>query len=152
MLEVGVKVNDFTLKNKEGIDVKLSELKKDKTVIFFYPKNNTIGCTKEACSFNDLKSEYDKNNIAVIGISSDSSNSHANFSYSYSLELDLLSDPDKEVIEYFGVVNKLTKSKRAKRATFILDEDLNIIYVYNKVRPATHGEDVLKRILDNDFT
>ncbi len=151
MLKVGSKVKDFTLKDKHGNDVKLSELKKDKTVIFFYPKNNTIGCTKEACSFNDLTSEYDKNNIAVIGISTDSPSSHLNFSYSYSLNINLLSDQDKEITSYFGVINEATKSKRAKRTTFILDNDLNIIYVYNKVKPATHGEDVLNRILNNDF-
>lgn len=151
MLEVGIKVKDFTLKNSEGKDVKLSDLKNDLTVIFFYPKNNTIGCTKEACSFNDLKEEFDKRNVSLIGISTDSYNSHRGFINEYSLDLELLSDSNKEITSYFGVINEQTKSKRAKRVTFILDSNLKIVYVFDKVRPATHGREVLDKIIKGEF-
>lgn len=151
MLKVGEKVKDFTLKNKRGEDVKLSEVAKKYTVIFFYPKNNTIGCTKEACSFNELKNEYDEEEIALIGISTDSSSSHMNFSRQYSLDLILLSDADKKVSKYFNVINYETKTERAKRVTFILDSDLKVIYRYDKVKPATHGYDVLKKIKERNF-
>lgn len=151
MLDVGFIVKDFTLKNKKEQDVRLSDVKGDKTVIFFYPKNNTIGCTKEACGFNDLKSEFDKRNISLIGISTDSPFSHAGFAAQYSLDLVLLSDHDKEISNYFGVINEDTISKRARRITFILDEDLKIIYRFDKVRPNTHAQDVLDLIKREGF-
>lgn len=152
MMNIGDKIKDFNLKDKLGNNIKLSDVKKDYTVIFFYPKNNTIGCTKEVCSFNDLLHEYDKSKIALIGISTDSSNSHLNFSNQYSLDLLLLSDVNRKVSSYFGVINEQTKTKRAKRVTFILDKDLKVIYKYDKVRPAEHGFEVLKRIKDKNFS
>lgn len=146
MLNVNDVVKDFSLKNAYDEDVRLSSVKGKYTVIFFYPKNNTIGCTKEACSFSDLKGEFDNLDVTLVGISVDSSNSHFNFMSQYSLDLILLSDPDREISNYFGVVNNKTKSKRAKRVTFILDSNLKIIYKYDKVRPASHGEEVLEKI------
>lgn len=151
MLEVGFTIKDFTLKNGEEQDVRLSDVKGDKTVIFFYPKNNTIGCTKEACGFNDLKSEFEKRNISLIGISTDSPLSHAGFAAQYSLDLILLSDHDKEISNYFGVINEDTISKRARRVTFILDKDLKIIHRFDKVRPNTHAQDVLDLIKREGF-
>lgn len=151
MLEVGFQVNDFTLKNSKGNSVYLNQLKGEKTVIFFYPKNNTIGCTKEVCSFNDLKEEFEKRNISLIGISTDSSSSHAGFMSQYSLDVTLLSDYDKEISKYFGVINENSKNKRARRITFILDEDLKIIYRYDVVRPSDHGLEVLNKIIKGDF-
>lgn len=143
MLEVGFTVKDFTLKNAKGKNITLSDIKGEKTVIFFYPKNNTIGCTKEVCSFNDLKDEFTKRNITLVGISTDSHTSHAGFSLQYSIDITLLSDHEKEVSRYFGVINEESKHQRARRITFILDEDLKIIYRYDKVKPASHGQDVL---------
>lgn len=151
MLDVGFVVKDFTLKNGEEKDVRLSKVKGDKTVIFFYPKNNTIGCTKEACGFNDLKSEFDKRNTTIIGISIDSPYSHAGFAAQYSLDIILLSDSDKEISNYFGVINEETKSKRARRITFLLDKDLKIIHRFDRVRPDTHAQEVLDLIIREGF-
>lgn len=151
MLEIGFEVKNFTLKNAQGKNCSLNDLKGKKTVIFFYPKNNTIGCTKEVCSFNDLKEEYYKRNIALIGISTDSFLSHAGFSCQYSIDITLLSDRDKKISNYFGVINETSKNKRAKRVSFILDENLKIIYIFDKVKPATHGKEVLDKIIKGDF-
>lgn len=151
MLNVNDYVKDFNLKNAFGKFVKLSDVKKDYTVIFFYPKNNTIGCTKEACSFNDYLNEFNDLNVSLIGISTDSSLSHFNFKNQYGLDLLLLSDANRTISEYFGVINEETKTKRTKRVTFILDEDLKIIYRYDKVKPATHGSEVLKKIKEKNF-
>lgn len=151
MLNVNDIVKDFNLKNAFGEPVRLSAVKKEYTVIFFYPKNNTIGCTKEVCSFNDNLREFNNLNVKLIGISVDSSLSHLNFKNQYGLDLLLLSDSNKDISNYFGAINKKTKTKRAKRITFILDKDLKIIYRYDKVKPATHGDDVLKRIKEKNF-
>lgn len=146
MLNVGDTVKDFSLKDAFKEDVWLSKIAKKYTVIFFYPKNHTISCTKEACSFNDLKREFDLLNVTIIGISVDSPSSHLKFKKQYGLDIILLSDLNRVVSNYFGVINSESKTNRAKRITFILDSNLEVIYRFDHVKPASHGRDVLKLI------
>ncbi len=147
MLNVGMKVNNFTLNDAYGQPRSLKEFRGKKVVIFFYPKNNTTGCTKEACSFNESLEKFAEQNVVVLGISCDTVTSHYKFSREYDLRFTLLSDSKKEVINQFGVLNTSTSTKRrigAKRITFILDENATIIYRFDKVRPANHAEEVLE--------
>ncbi|NLN50037.1 MAG: peroxiredoxin [Acholeplasmataceae bacterium] len=149
MLGVGTKVDNFVLNDAFGNIRSLNEFIGKKVVIFFYAKNNTTGCTKEVCSFNELLAEFKNLNVEVIGISCDSVNSHYKFTKEYGLGVTLLSDQEKTVINYFGVLNvSLSKKRRigAKRITFILDETLKVIHRFDNVRPANHGREVLNFI------
>ena len=150
MLTAGTKAPDFTLTDDKGTTVSLSQFKGKKAVIYFYPKDNTPGCTKEACAFRDIYDVLLEKGAVVIGISADSENSHARFKEKYNLPFFLLSDPEKKVIKEYGAwgEKKLYGNSFLGiiRSTFIVDDKGIISKVFPKVTPKDHAEQVLKAI------
>jgi len=148
MLEIGKKAPDFTLPDFEGKKHKLSDYRGKPVVLYFYPKDNTSGCTKEACSFRDNFSVYKKAGVTVLGVSIDDEKSHEKFINKYELPFTLLSDKDKKVVQKYGVwAEKSMYGKKywgTLRKTFVLDEEGNIVHIFNKVNTATHAQDVLE--------
>jgi len=149
MLKAGDKAPDFRLMSDKNEEVALADyLGKSEVVLYFYPKDNTSGCTKEACSFRDNLAEFNKINTVVLGVSPDSVKSHQNFIAKQSLNFTLLSDPEHEVAEAYGAWGE--KSMYGKkyfgilRTTFIIGMDGVIKHVFEKVKTAGHAEDVLK--------
>ena len=147
MLEIGMKAPDFTLKDKNGNDVSLSDFLGKKVVLYFYPKDNTPGCTRQACAFAGAYAEFEKRGITVIGISKDSVASHQKFAEKYNLPFILLSDPDRIAIEAFGVWQEKKMAGKVGmgvvRTTFIIDEDGVITAVMPKVKPDTNAAEIL---------
>ena len=139
---------DFTLPDENGNDVALSSLRGQRVVLYFYPKDNTPGCTKEACSLRDSAGALESLNAAVIGISPDSSASHAKFIAKHDLPFHLLSDPEHRVMEMYGAYGEKTmygkKTIGVIRSTFIIAADGTVEKIYRKVNTATHGDDVRK--------
>lgn len=141
---------DFTLEETGGSKISLEDFRGKKLVVYFYPKDNTPGCTMEALEFTELKPEFDKLNTVVLGISKDSKESHEKFTEKHDLAIMLLSDESKEVHEKFNVL----KAKKmfgkdymgVERSTFIFDEEGNLIKEYRKVKAAGHAEEVLNYI------
>lgn len=150
MLKVGDKAPDFILKNEQNQDVTLSDFIGKKVVIYFYPKDNTPGCTKEACSFRDVYDDILEAGAVVIGISKDNARSHENFKDKHNLPFYLLSDPNNTVIEAYGAWQEKKMFGKTYmgivRSTFIIDENGNIIKLYPKVKIDTHAEEVLKAL------
>lgn len=148
MLSVGSKVNDFALPDQNGKIHHLSDFKGKKVVIYFYPKDNTSGCTTQACAFRDSYDEFKSLDVKVIGISKDSPKSHQKFIQDYDLPFLLLSDENLEVIESFGVyVEKSMYGKKymgVSRSTFVLNEDHIITHVIEKASPKENALDILK--------
>ena len=148
MIEVGKKAPDFTLPDHTGKKHKLSDYRGKPVALYFYPKDNTSGCTKEACSFRDSFSEFRKAGITVLGISVDDEKSHEKFIDKYSLPFTLLSDKDKKVVQKYNVwVEKNMYGRKymgTARKTFLLDETGKIVHIFNKVKTTTHANDVLK--------
>lgn len=148
MLKEGNIAPDFTLKDANGNDVRLSQFRGKKVILYFYPKDSTPGCTKEACSFRDNKNELDKTNTVILGLSKDSEESHRRFIDKNSLNFTLLSDPEGTVIQSYGAWGEKKLYGKSYmgiiRSTFVIDENGTIIKVYNKVKVATHAEDILK--------
>jgi len=148
LVDIGSKAPDFTLTDFEGKKHKLSDYRGKPVVLYFYPKDDTPGCTKEACSFRDSFKEYRKAGIVVLGISVDDEKSHEKFISKYKLPFTLLSDKDKKVVEKYGVwVEKNMYGKKSwgtARKTFLIDEDGKIVHIFNKVNTDTHAEDVLE--------
>jgi len=132
---------EFKLKADDGKEVSLSDLKGKKSVVYFYPKDNTPGCTKEACSFRDNINFFKSLGIPVFGISIDSIESHKKFKSKYSIPFTLLSDSDKKVVTKLGI---RSISGVALRVTFILDENGKILKIYPKVSPDRHAEEILE--------
>jgi len=147
MLKEGDIAPDFSLISDEGKDIKLSDFRGKKVVLYFYPKDNTPGCTKEACSFRDVYNDILLKGAVVIGISIDPPKSHKKFKEKFVLPFYLLSDPDHKVIEMYGQwVKKSMYGKEyfgTNRATFIIDENGKIIKIFDKVKPDEHGKEVL---------
>ncbi len=139
-IKEGDKFPDFKLKADDGGEVSLSDLKGKKTVVYFYPKDNTSGCTKEACSFRDDINDFKSMGIPIFGISVDSTESHRKFKAKYSIPFTLLSDSDKKLISTLGI-KSITGT--ASRVTFILDEEGKVLKVYPKVSPDKHAEELL---------
>ena len=148
MLNEGDKAPNFTLKNEQDQDITLSDFKGKKVVLYFYPKDDTPGCTKEACSFRDVYDDILEANAVVIGISKDNASSHLKFRDKHNLPFYLLSDPDHNVIESYGAWQEKKMFGKTymgiARLTFIIDENGTIIKTYPKVKPDEHGEEVLK--------
>ena len=146
-LKNGDQAPAFSLNNAAGETVKLSDFKGKTVVLFFYPKDDTPGCTKEACGFRDAHEETKKRNIEVIGVSPDGQASHQKFITKYSLPFTLLSDPAHEVMEKYGAwgeKNMYGKTVQGTlRSTFIIDETGKIAHIFRKVKTDTHSEDVL---------
>jgi len=148
MLKQGDKIPEFALKQTDGTSVKSSAWKGQRIVLYFYPKDDTPGCTKEACSIRDSYAKLGKQGIIVYGISPDSVESHQKFSAKYRLPFPLLSDPDHKVSEQFGVwVEKNMYGKKSMgiaRTTFIIGEDSKIAEVITKVDTEAHAEQLLE--------
>ena len=149
MLKVGDEAPDFKLKSDQDEEVSLKDfLGKSDVVLYFYPKDNTSGCTKEACSFRDNIQPIQAKNAVVLGISPDSLKSHQNFISKQNLNFTLLSDPDHEVAEAYGAWGE--KSMYGKkymgilRTTFVIGKDGKIKHVFEKVKPEGHAREVLE--------
>ena len=149
MLEIGTKAPEFTLHDKDGIPVSLSDFLGKKVVLYFYPKDNTPGCTRQACAFAAAYEGFKSQNIAVIGISKDSAASHQKFAQKYDLPFILLSDPERKAIEPFGVWQEKKLYGKLSfgivRTTFIIDENGIVEHVMPKVKPDTNAEEILAR-------
>ena len=147
MLTVGTKAPNFTLPDKDGNMVSLSDFAGKKVVLYFYPKDNTPGCTKQACGYRDEYGEFAKQNAVVIGISKDSVKSHANFAAKFELPFVLLADPDLDAIQKYDVwQGKKLYGKTymgVVRSTYIIDEAGTITHVFEKVKPDTDAQTVL---------
>ncbi len=147
MLKEGSKAPDFTATNQNGQKVKLSDLKGKRVVLYFYPKDDTPGCTKEACSFRDADDEYTKKGIKVLGVSTDSESSHQKFISKFSLPFDLLADTDKNIVEKYGVWGEKSMYGRkymgTLRKTFLIDENGKIVKIFDKVKVDEHADEVL---------
>ena len=153
MLEAGVNAPYFELPDKDGNVVKLSDFKGKKVVLYFYPKDSTPGCTKQACGFRDNYAEYEKYNAVVIGISKDSIKSHTNFTLKQELNFTLLSDTELTAIKAYDVWQEKKNygkvSMGVVRTTYIIDENGVIEKVFNKVKAADNPIDVLEYLKES---
>lgn len=147
MLKVGDKAPLFTLNGKDGKAVSLSDFKGKKVVLYFYPKDNTSGCTKQACAFAAAYGRFRKLGVEVVGVSRDSEKSHVGFAEKYSLPFILLSDPERKVTEAYGVWQEKKLYGKVSfgvvRTTFIIDENGVIEKIMPKVKPDTNAEEIL---------
>ena len=147
MLETGTQAPGFTLSDKDGKERSLSEFRGKKVIIYFYSRDNTAGCTRQANAFAALYDEFKAIGAEVIGISKDSAASHAKFAEKHSLPFVLLSDPERQAIEAFGVWQEKKLygkvSMGVVRTTFIIDENGVIVSIMPKVKPDTNAADVL---------
>ncbi len=147
MLEVGTKAPEFTLPDKDGNPVSLTDFAGKKVVLYFYPKDNTPGCTRQACAFAGAYEEFKKINAVVIGVSKDSVASHQKFAEKHGLPFILLSDPELTAIQAYGVWQEKKNygkvSMGVARSTFIIDENGMIEKVMPKVKPDTNAAEIL---------
>ena len=147
MLEIGMKAPEFTLSDKDGNAVSLSDFLGKKVVLYFYPKDNTPGCTRQACAFAGAYEGFKARDVVVIGISKDSVASHLKFAQKYDLPFILLSDPELQAIQAYGVWQEKKLygkvSMGVVRTTFIIDEQGNIEKVMPKVKPDTNAAEIL---------
>ncbi len=150
MLETGMKAPDFTLNDKDGNAVSLSDFLGKKVVLYFYPKDNTPGCTRQACAFAKEYGEFQKKGVEVIGVSKDSTASHQRFAEKHSLPFILLSDPELTAIQAYGVWQEKKlygkTSMGVVRTTFIIDENGNIEKIMKKVKPDTNAAEILAEL------
>lgn len=137
---VGKSVPGFSAMSTNGYPVSPGDLKGKWVVLYFYPKDDTSGCTKEACAFRDMKKDFEKRDVAVYGLSCDDMPSHEKFVKKYKLNFPLLVDSEHKIAEAFGVWN----GKNADRVTFIINPEGKITKVFPKVSPADHAEEILK--------
>ena len=148
MIQEGMQAPAFTLADKDGNTVSLSEFLAKKVVLYFYPKDNTPGCTRQACAFAAAYGEFAEKNAVVVGISKDSVSSHLKFAEKYHLPFVLLSDPDLQAIRAYGVWQEKKlygkTSMGVVRTTFLIDEQGKILKIMPKVKPDTNAADVLK--------
>ena len=139
LLSIGAHAPEFSLQDHTGTIRTLSEYKGSYLVVYFYPKDDTPGCTKEACMIRDMYDEYAQNGIVVLGISKDSPESHIKFKEKYELPFTLLSDPGQSTIQAYGASGTLFN----KRITYIIDPEGVIAKVYPDVDPASHATELL---------
>jgi peroxiredoxin Q/BCP len=146
-VESGAKAPDFTLRDDQGRKVKLSELRGKPVVLYFYPKDDTPGCTKEACSFRDRQRELAKHGATVLGVSPDTVESHVAFRDKFDLNFPLLADPDHAVAEKYGAWREKNLygkvSMGIQRSTFLIDAEGKVAKVWKKVSVDGHDDDVL---------
>ena len=147
MLEIGMKAPNFTLADKNGNLISMSDFVGKKVVLYFYPKDNTPGCTRQACAFAGAYGEFQKRGVEVIGISKDGIASHQKFAEKYNLPFVLLSDPDLVAIQAYGVWQEKKLygkvSMGVVRTTFVIDEEGIIQRVMPKVKPDTNAAEIL---------
>lgn len=148
MLKEGTKAPTFTLPDESGNPVSLSDFTGKKVVVYFYPKDNTPGCTRQACAFAAAYEDFKKIDVAVIGISKDSQRSHTNFIKKYDLPFILLSDPEREAIEAYDVWKEKKMygktSMGVVRTTYIINEEGIIEKVFEKAKPDTNAAEILE--------
>lgn len=148
MIKEGNAAPDFTATNTNGETVRLKDLRGKKVVLYFYPKDDTPGCTKEACSFRDSFAQFRKQGIEVIGVSTDSEASHKKFTAKYELPFTLLADTDHSIADAYGVYGEKKFMGRTymgvKRMTFLIDEKGKVRKVFEKVKPEEHAQEVLE--------
>jgi thioredoxin-dependent peroxiredoxin len=148
MLKEGDIAPDFTLQADDGAEVTLSELKGRKVVLYFYPKDDTPGCTRQACDIRDRWSEFEEKGAVVLGVSPDPVRSHVKFRDKYELPFRLLADTDHQVAEAYGVWKEKSFMGRKymgnERTTFVIGEDGRILRILPEVKPAEHAEQVLE--------
>ena len=151
MLETGVKAPDFTLFDKDGNEVSLSDFAGKKVVLYFYPRDNTPGCTRQACAFAGSYEAFKSRDVVVIGVSKDSVASHVKFAAKYDLPFILLSDPEMEVIRAYDVWQEKKNygkvSMGVVRATYVIDENGVIEKVMPKVKPDTNAAEILAYLM-----
>ena len=148
MLEAGMKAPDFTLKDKDGNEITLSAFAGKKVVLYFYPRDNTPGCTKQACAFAGAYEGFRQKDVIVIGVSKDSQASHRKFAEKYNLPFLLASDPALAAIQAYDVWKEKELDGKASmgvvRTTYIIDENGIIEKVYPKVKPDTNAAEILE--------
>jgi peroxiredoxin Q/BCP len=148
MLKEGSTAPAFKITDANGETVNLKDLRGQKVVLYFYPKDDTPGCTKEACSFRDAFSKFKKQDIAVLGVSPDSEKSHQKFATKYKLPFTLLADTDRSIVEAYGVWGEKKFMGRTymgvNRTTFLIDEKGKIKKIFEKVKPEDHASEVLQ--------
>jgi peroxiredoxin Q/BCP len=147
MLKVGDRAPAFTAQTDSGRTVSLADFRGKKVVLYFYPKDDTPGCTREACSFRDHYAAFAARGAVVLGVSADSVASHRRFKEKYGLPFPLLSDPERKIVTAYGVWKEKTLAGRLgfgiERTTFIIDEEGRIAHIFPKVRVDGHTEEVL---------
>lgn len=146
MLKEGDKAPDFSSTNQDGEKVSLSDFKGKRVVLYFYPKDDTPGCTKEACSFRAADAIYREKGITVLGVSTDSEKAHQKFISKYQLPFDLLADTEKSIVEAYGVWGEKSMYGRKYMGTFrktFLIDDGKIVKIFEKVDVAKHADEVL---------
>ena len=148
MPKEGSAAPNFAAKDANGETVRLKDLRGQKVVLYFYPKDDTPGCTKEACSFRDAFADFKKRDIKVLGVSIDSEASHKKFAAKYKLPFTLLADPNHSIADAYGVYGEKKFMGRTylgvKRVTFLIDEKGKVKKVFEKVKPEEHARDVLE--------
>jgi thioredoxin-dependent peroxiredoxin len=146
-IDEGAKAPAFTLKDDQGRKVKLSDLKGSPVILYFYPRDDTPGCTREACAFRDRSDELKKLGAVVLGVSTDSLESHAKFRDKYQLNFPLLSDPDQKVCQQYGAWREKNmygkKSMGIQRSTYLIDSAGNVAKVWKRVQVDGHDSQVL---------
>lgn len=149
-LKAGMKAPAFRALGSDGAEVSLADFKGKSVVLYFYPKDNTPGCTREACDFRDATARLSRRGAVVIGVSKDSQRSHSGFREKYKLHFPLLSDPEGKIISAYGAWKKKTMFGRQtmgiERSTFLIDADGMIRRIWRKVKVDGHSEEVLEAI------
>ena len=146
MLREGDRAPEFTLRSDVGDDVALSALRGRPVVVYFYPKDDTPGCTAQACGIRDSWGEFERRGAVVLGVSPDSESSHVKFKEKFGLPFTLLADPDHSTAEAYGVWVEKNYGKTymgIERSTFVIDADGKVVKVMRRVKPDTHAADVL---------
>ncbi len=149
-LKIGDLAPDFSSVNQKEVEISLSDFKGKKVILYFYPKDNTSGCTAEACNLNDNYQMWISKGFEVIGVSPDSSSSHKKFADKYNLGFNLIADTEKMILELYGVWGeKMMYGKPymgVLRTTFVIDENGYIVEIFDKVDTKNHTEQILKKI------
>jgi peroxiredoxin Q/BCP len=147
LLTVGSKAPEFTTTNQDGQPLSLSDFRGKKVILYFYPKDNTSGCTKEACAFRDHFARFKERHVEILGVSVDDVKSHRAFAQKYNLPFPLLADTDKRIVQAYGVWGEKSlygkKYMGTSRVTYLIAEDGTIAAVFPKVKPEKHAEEIL---------
>jgi thioredoxin-dependent peroxiredoxin len=151
-LKEGDPAPDFTAATNRSARVSLSDFKGKNLILYFYPKDNTPGCTKEACAFRDEFAAFRKSGAVILGVSTDSEKSHKKFAEKYQLPFELLADPDKQIVNAYGVWGEKmflgVKYHGIHRVTFLIGPDGKIKKIWPKVKPAEHAAEVLSALTE----